>query len=160
MSKKSSNKRKEKKKIRKRKIRAEIQSRRNKFIALIERSIPDYPQISDWDIAPTPPFLFHEIDISRCFYSTIIIKDTNNVKYAFSFDLSNRLVYTAELFYPWEGMGFSEDRYAYIKTNSKLEREVFPAIESAIDDEIKKDRLYGLLSFRECLEKAQVYTKY
>ena len=99
MSKKNSNKRKEQRKTKERQVREEIQNRRNKFIALIDRSIPNYPQISDWDIVPTSPFYFHEIDISRCSYLSIIIKDSHGIEYTFGFDSRNRLVYAGELFY-------------------------------------------------------------
>jgi hypothetical protein len=160
MSKKSSNKSKKQRKIKERQVREEIQNHRNKFIASIDRSIPDYPQISDWDVVPTPPFYFHEIDVSRCFYLTIIIKDSHGIEYTFGFDSSNRLIYAGKLFYPWEGMGFSDNRFAYITANSKLEREVFPAIESAIEDRDKNGELYGLPTFKQCLEKAKAHSQY
>ena len=57
-------------------------------------------------------------------------------------------------------MGFSDNRFAYITANSKLEKEVFPAIESAIEDRVKKGELSGLPRLKECLDKAKAHSKY
>ena len=35
-------------------------------------------------------------------------------------------------------MGYDENRFAYIKADSKLEKEVFSAIESAIDNKLEE----------------------
>ena len=75
------------------------------------------------------------------------------------------MVYGAELFYIWEGMGYDENRFAYIKAHSKLEKEVFSAIESAIDNKLKEPGekqnyfIDSLPRFKECLNKAKTHIR-
>jgi hypothetical protein len=118
----------------------------------IDYSLSGYPEISDWDIPPKPPFNICWIPIFRCGGIAVTIEDSNKTQYTFFFDkFLGRLCFGAE--------GEQEETAAYIKVHSKLEKESFPAIENAIKNEIKKwsAEYHELSLLKECLEKAKVY---
>ncbi|VEP17274.1 hypothetical protein H1P_580021 [Hyella patelloides LEGE 07179] len=130
-----------------------IKNRSKELKKLIDYSIPGYPEISDWDILVKPPFSIGLILNFRCYSDTVfIIEDANKTPFTFFFDgFLGRLCFGAE--------SYREETAAYIKANSKLEKEAFAAIESAINDfqsEFSGD-YHGLSLIRERLEKAKVY---
>ena len=128
-------------------------NRNKELIKLIDFSIPGYPEISDWDISPKPPFNIGLILNFRC-YSDIafVLVDANQTEFSFFFDgFLGRLCYGAE--------SYKEETASYIKANSKLEKEAFSAIEFALNNaqsDFIKD-YYGLLAIKERFERAKVY---
>ena len=123
----------------------------------MDNSIPGYCELSDWPVPVKAPFQIMLIVILRCggprggvyFY----LKDANRHKIPFFFDeFLGRLCIGAE--HHWE------DDVAYIKSNSKLEREAFAAIESALK-KCKPGYYFSegeLPILRRHLEHAKAYT--